>query len=191
MDAALGLSWQLVKAPRLREWVSTLPQPQPQPDPDQALPLPAWLGLNRRWSQVQADTQELLQREGCLVRTMGIQSHGVLKKDKQIGRYLKGISATAYAQKPAANLTEHPERRHVPGRPEQWGWDMGRVKGRRASQHAFCSPEAVGTLSCSQMTRETAATTRSWAGLSPEQVSWLQAQQAGEAPEGGIPHQYL
>lgn len=114
MDAALGLSWQLVKAPRLREWVSTLPQPQPQPHPDQAFPLPAWLGLNRRWSQVQADTQEL-QREGCLVRTMEIQSHGVCKKDKQIGRYLKGISATAYTQKPAANLTEHPERRHIPG----------------------------------------------------------------------------
>lgn len=75
------------------------------------------------------------------------------------------------------------------GRPEQWGWDMGRVKGRRASQHAFCSPEAAGTLSCSQITRKTAATTRSWAGLAPEQAPWLQAQQAGEAPEGGIPHQ--
>lgn len=175
--------------------MSTLPQPQPQPDPDQAFALPAWLGLSRRWSQVQNDTQEL-QREGCLVRTMEIQSHGVCKKDKQIGRYLKGISATAYALKPAVNLTEHPERRHVPGgtgdclagRPEQWGWDMGRVEGRRASQHAFCSPEAAGTLGCSQMPRETAATTRNQAGIAPEQAPWLQAQQAGEAPEGGIPH---
>lgn len=37
--------------------VSTLPQPQPQPDPDQAFPLLAWLGLSRRWSQVQANTR--------------------------------------------------------------------------------------------------------------------------------------
>lgn len=39
------------------------------------------------------------------------------------------------------------------------------------------------------MTRETAATTRSWAGLAPEQVPWPQAHLAGEAPEGCIPHQ--
>lgn len=38
------------------------------------------------------------------------------------------------------------------------------------------------------MTRETAATTRSWAELVPEQAPWLQAHQAGEAPEGCIPH---
>lgn len=121
---------------------------------------------------------------------MEIQSHGLLEKEKQTGRYFKGVSATAYAQKPAGNLTEHPDSRHVPGgtgRPEQWGKDMGRVKGRRASQHIFCSPEAAGSLSCSWMTRETAAT-RSWAGLAPEQGPQLQAHQAGEAPEGHIPH---
>lgn len=65
---------------------------------------------------------------------------------------------------------------------------MGRVKGRRAFQHVSCSPEVAGSLSCSQMTRETAVTTRSWAGLAPEQAPWLQAHQAGEAPEGCIPH---
>lgn len=43
-------------------------------------------------------------------------------------------------------------------RPEQWGWHMRKVKGRRASQHAFHSPEAAGSLRCSQMTRGTAAT---------------------------------
>lgn len=176
--------------------MSIFPQPQPQPHPDQAFPLPARLGLNRRWPRVQANTQEL-QRVCCLVRALEIHSRGLLKNKKQTGRYFKGISATAYAQKPAGNLTEHPDRRHVcpwenrdclAGRREQWGWDMGRVKGRRASQHAFCSPEAAGSLTCSQMARETAATTSSWAGLAPEQAPWLQAQQAGDAPEGRIPH---
>lgn len=46
---------------------------------------------------------------------MEIQSHGLLKKEKQTRRYFKGVSAIAYAQKPAGDLTEHPDRRHVPG----------------------------------------------------------------------------
>lgn len=108
--------------------MSILPQPQPQPDPhpDQAFPLPAWLGLNRRWSQVQADTQEL-QMECCLMRAMEIQSHGLLKKENQTVRYFKGVSATAYAQKPAGNLTEHPERRHVPREQGLPGWEARAV----------------------------------------------------------------
>lgn len=69
-------------------------------------------------------------------------------------------------------------------RPE--GQEKGHGKGKEKEASVFHGLEEVGSLSCSQTTRQAAATTRSWTGLAREQAPWLQEQDAGEAPEGHI-----
>lgn len=149
------------------------------------------------WTMVQADMQEL-RRECCLARAMEIQSLELLQQEHQIrGKILKGVFATAYTQNPAGNCSSQcwkPQRAsweeactkesrdQLTGRPE--GHRKGHGMGKEKEACVFNGLEEAGSLSCSQTTRQAAATTRSWTELAREQAPWLQEHNGGEASEG-------
>lgn len=104
----------------------------------------------------------------------------------------KGVSATAYAQKPAGNLSSPSWKLHrapwggamYQGEQGPPGWEA-RGTAERTWEGGKGEPPSICLLQPGRG-RQAAAMTRSWTGLVPEQAPWLWAHHTGEAPEGHI-----